>query len=310
MKLKLPEELQFITNNMLPHKSTTERMDGKVCVITGTTSGIGYEAARQFAKGGADLVMVCRNKEKADAIRQKLMDEFGANVDLFIADFQSLDEVRQVAEEISGKYPKIHVLVNNAGVFNKRRRLTPDGNEMTMGVIHLASFLLTKCLIENMKNGAPSRILYISSEAHRFGGFNLKDLDWHKRPYIGLFAYGAAKIAQIHTAMVLADQLETSGVMVNLMHPGAVRTNIGMNNGLLYRLYSRYVLRWFLKDASKSGEAIYYLAADPSLNGVTGKFFNQTIEEKPAWYSVKEKMRQQVWDRTEELVRPYLKEDL
>jgi NAD(P)-dependent dehydrogenase (short-subunit alcohol dehydrogenase family) len=307
--MKLPEELQFIQNNMLPQRSTSARIDGKICVITGTTSGIGYEAVKMFAQGGGHIVMICRNPEKGAAVQKELITDYGVSVDLFVADFQRLAEVERVAREIRQKYPKIDVLINNAGVFNRRRKMTPDGNEMTFGVIHLASFLLTKLLVENLKNGAPSRIIFINSEAHRFGGLNIKDITWRKRIYFGLQAYGAANIAKIHTSMVLAEQLKDSGVTVNVMHPGAVRTNIGMNNGLFYRLYSKYILRWFLKDPAKSAEAIYYLAADPGLEKVTGKYFNQTIEEKPAWYSVKPKMQQPVWDLSEELVRPYLKED-
>jgi NAD(P)-dependent dehydrogenase (short-subunit alcohol dehydrogenase family) len=279
-------------------------------VITGTTSGIGYEAAKRLAQGGAHLVMICRNPDKGKKVQSELVADYRIKADLFVADFQRLAEVQKVTKEISGKYPKINLLINNAGIFNKRKRFTPDGNEMTLGVIHLASFLLTKLLEENLKAGSPSRVLFISSEAHRFGGLNVNDLNWHKRPYIGLHGYGAAKIAQIHTAMVFADQLESCGVTVNLMHPGAVRTNIGMNNNFFYRLYSRYILRWFLKDPARSAEAIYYLAADPDLEKVTGKYFNQTIEEKPAWYSVKPKVRQRVWELSEELVEPYLRENL
>jgi len=202
----------------------------------------------------------------------------------------------------------VDLLINNVGVFNKRRRLTPDGFEMTFGVIHLASFLLTRLLMDNMKQGAPSRVLFINSEAHRFGGFNLNDLNWRKRPYIGLWAYGAAKIAQLHTALVFAERLKGEGVTINVVHPGAVRSNIGMNNSFFYRIYKRFILRWFLKDPARSAEAIYFLAADPSLEGVTGKYFNLTTEEKPAWYSVRQEIRPEVWTRTEGLVQPFLKE--
>lgn len=308
--MKLPEELQFIQNNRLPQHSTTARLDGKICVITGTTSGIGYEAAKQLAIGGAHLVMICRNPDKAAAVQQQLAADHGATADVFIADFQILAEVQRAALEIKEKYPQIQILINNAGVFNRRRQLTPDGNEMTFGVIHLASFLLTRLLIDNLKNGAPSRVINISSEAHRFGGLNLRDLDWHKRPYIGLLAYGAAEIAQIHTSAMLANQLKGSGVTVNEMHPGAVRSNIGMNNGLFYRLYKRYILQWFLKDPTESAKAIYYLATAPELEAVTGNFFNQTIEEKPAWYAVKPEISQQVWDQSEVLIKPYMKEKI
>jgi NAD(P)-dependent dehydrogenase (short-subunit alcohol dehydrogenase family) len=304
--MRLPEELQFIRNSWLPQKSTTARLEGRVCLVTGATSGIGYETVKRLAEAGASLVLVCRNPEKAERVRQELEDDYGAEVSIFIADFQRLAEVRGAALAIRQSFPEFHVLINNAGVFNKRRRLTPDGNEMTFGVIHLASFLLTQLLKESLIQGSPARVLYISSEGHRFGGFSLKDPDWHRRPYIGLLGYGAAKIAQIHTALVLAEQLQDQDVSVNLMHPGAVRTNIGMNNNFLYRFYSRYILGLFLKDPAISADAIYYLAADPSLEGVTGKYFNLTIEEKPAWYSVRADQRDATWELSMDLIRPYL----
>jgi NAD(P)-dependent dehydrogenase (short-subunit alcohol dehydrogenase family) len=305
--MKLPEELQYIQNSLLPQHSTEARIDDQICVITGTTSGIGYETAKKLAEGGAHLVMICRNQDKAARVQEEIKTNFGVKVDFFIADFQRLDEVASAANEIKAKYPQIHLLINNAGVFNKRRRLTPDGFEMTLGVIHLASFLLTRLLMDNLKQGAPSRVLFISSEAHRFGGFNLNDLNWQKRPYIGLRAYAAAKIAQLHTAKLFAEKLQSSGVTVNVIHPGAVKSNIGMNNGLFYRLYNKYILQLFLKDPAQSAEAIYYLAAEPSLAEVTGKFFNQTIEEKPAWYAVKAELSQQVWEQSEILIEPYRK---
>lgn len=302
--MNLPEELQFIQNGFLPQKTTDARLDGKVCVISGTTSGIGYEAAKQLAAGGAHLIMICRNEEKAQTVKKVLEHEYNAQVEFFIADYKRLSEVRRVGEEISKNYPKIYALINNAGIFNKSHHLTPDGNEEVFGVIHLASFLLTSLLLKNLKNGSPSRIIDINSEAHRFGGLNINDLNWSKRPYIGLLAYGAAKIAQIHTMQEMAERLEGSGVTVNAMHPGAVLTNIGMNNNIFYRMYSRFILRWFLKDPTISGKAIYYLTAARKMETVTGKFFNQTIEEKPAWYTVKPSLRQKVWELSENLIQP------
>lgn len=306
--MKLPEELQFIQNGMLSQKSTTSRLDGKICMVTGATSGIGNVAASRLAEGGAHLVMVCRNEAKACKVQRELMDQFGGKVDFFIADFSRLSEVSQTAREIAEKYPKIHVLINNAGLFNKRRRLTPDGNEEVFQVIHLASFLLTKILLPNFQAGAPSRVIDINSEAHRFGGLNIHDLNWAKRPYIGLRGYGAAKIAQLLTMQEFARRLEGSGVTVNAMHPGAVRSAIGMNNGILYRLYNRYILSMFLKDPSIAGNAIYYLAAAPEMEGISGRFFNQTIEEKPAPYIIKSEIRRSIWAISEQMTAPYLEE--
>jgi NAD(P)-dependent dehydrogenase (short-subunit alcohol dehydrogenase family) len=304
--MKFPEELEFIKNSFLSPKISNAGLRGKVCLISGATSGIGYETAKKMAKGGAHIVLICRNPEKADTLQKQLIDDFDVKVDVFIADFERLEEVQQAALKIRKSYPSLHILINNAGVFNKRRRLTADGNEMTFGVIHLASLLLTRLLLDNLQRGAPSRVLFITSEAHRFGGFNINDLNWNKRIYVGLLSYGSAKIAQIHTTLLLADKFKDTGVSFNLVHPGAVRTNIGMNNGFLYRFYSKHILKWFLKDPNRSAEAIYYLAADPSQECTTGKFYNLTTEEKPAWYSVNPKLRALVWDKSNEFIQKYL----
>jgi retinol dehydrogenase-13 len=304
--MKLPEELQFITNGRMPQKSTSARLDGKTCVITGATSGIGYESAKHLAMGGAKLVMVCRNKEKASKVQKEIERDYGTKAEIIIADFEKLAEVNQAAQEISIRFPKLNLLINNAGIYNTRRRITADGNEMIFQVIHLASFLLTKKLAKNLMSGAPARIIYINSEAHRFGGLNPKDLNWSKRPFIGLRAYGAAKIAQLLTALEFSDRLSSHGVTVNVMHPGEMRTNIGMNNNILYRFYNRYLLSLFLKDPALAGNEVYYLAATPELQSITGKFFNQTIEEKPASYILKDNLRHAIWECSEQLIQPYL----
>lgn len=304
--MRLPEELQFMQNSMLPQKTTSIRMDGKICVVTGATSGVGYAAAKRLAQGGAHVIMVCRDEVKACRVQDELAYQYGSKIHFFIADFRQLSEVSRIAKEIAANYSKIHVLINNAGLFNKRRRLTPDGNEEVFQVIHLASFIFTKVLFPNLQAGSPSRVIDINSEAHRFGGLNINDLNWAKRPYIGLRGYGAAKIAQLLTVQEYARKLEGSGVTINAMHPGAVRTEIGMNNGLLYRLYNRYFLRMFLKDPALSGNAIYYLAATPEMAGISGRFFNRTIEEKPAPYIINQELGKNIWDASEELIAPFL----
>ncbi|MEL7646036.1 MAG: SDR family NAD(P)-dependent oxidoreductase [Anaerolineaceae bacterium] len=302
----LLDELQYIQNSMKKQNRTDARLDGKTCVITGATSGVGYHSARRLAKAGARVVMLCRNPEKARNVQDELSREFQAQSDVFIADMRVLTEVSRAAVQIAEKYPKIDVLINNAGVFNRRRRLTPDRHEEIFGVIHLASFVLTTALIPNLKAAAPARIIDINSEGHRFGGLKMNDLDWSRRPYIPLQAYGAAKIAQLLTGLEMAERLKDQGVNVYIMHPGAVRTNIGMNNNFLYRFYSRYILGLFLKGPALSAEAVHYLAAAPELAGTTGKYYNQTIEEKPASYVIKERLQREIWNYSEDIARTYL----
>ena len=301
--MKLPEELQFMANARMPQKTTSARLDGKLCVITGATSGVGYHAARRLAQGGADLVLVVRNPEKARSVQEELADEFGVRVDYFLADFTSLDEVREATAQVLAQFPRIDILINNAGVHRTKRTLTEAGFETVFCVNHLASFLFTRLLLERVIASAPARIIQVNSEGHRFGGLDLDDLNWEHRRYTGLKSYGAARTAQLLTVWELAERLADTGVTINAMHPGAVRSNLGMDreNDLFYKLYKRYFLSLFLKPPEISGEALYYLAAAPEMSDVSGKFYNLTIEEKPAAHALDRALGKRVWKMSETL---------
>jgi NAD(P)-dependent dehydrogenase (short-subunit alcohol dehydrogenase family) len=299
--MKLPEEFQFIANARMVQKTTDARMDGRVCIITGATSGVGYHAAKKLAQGGAHLVLVCRNIEKTAKVQEELKREYGTEIDILQADFSRLEDVRKAVQTLLDHYPHIDVLINNAGVHTTRRTLTESGLETVFCVNHLASFLLTRLLLPRLMESTPARIIQVNSQGHRFGGLDLNDLNWEKRRYKGLKGYGASKTAQLLTVWELADILRGSGVTVNAMHPGEVRTNIGMNNGYLYQWYQRYLLWPILKDPVISGNAIYYLAAAPEMAGVSGRFFNLTIDEKPAPHALDRSLGKRVWRISETL---------
>lgn len=299
--MKLPEELQFIENARMIQKTTNARMDGRICVITGATSGVGYQTVKRLAQGGAHIVMVCRNAHKAMKVKDELKDKYSVEIDSIQADFSRFADVKRTAEEILTNYNRIDVLINNAGVHYTHRTLNENGIEIVFAVNHLASFLFSRLLLSKLIESAPSRIIQVNSQGHRFGGLDLNDLNWQRRRYKGLQAYGASKIAQLLTVWDFSDQLKGSGVTINAVHPGEVRTSIGMNNGLLYRLYQRYLLWWFLKDPVISGEAIYYLAAAPEMVEISGRFFHLTIDEKPAPHALDRSLGRQVWRISEEL---------
>lgn len=306
--MELPEQLQFISNARLPQKTTDARLEKRICILTGATSGVGFHTARRLAQGGAHLVIVCRNAAKAIKVRQNLESEFNTQVDFIQADFSILENVKNAALAILDSYPRIDVLINNAGVHFTTRTLTQDGHETVFAVNHLASFLFTRLLLGRIRKSAPARIIQVNSQGHRFGGLDITDLTWEKRPYRGLKGYGASKVAQLLTVWEFSDRLSGSGVTINAVHPGEVRTNIGMNNGLLYRMYSRYLIKWVLKDPAISGEAIYYMAAAPEMAEVSGKFFNLTIEEKPAPHALDRDLGRRVWEISEELVSSHLQD--
>lgn len=295
------EDLAFIKNRKAEQKRSVQSITGKTCVVSGATSGVGLQAVKQLAKGGANIILVCRNKSKADILKEQLIKEHSICVDIVISDFSRLDDVRRAAADICDRYAVIDLLVNSAGIHSTKRHITSDGNELVFQVNHLASFLFTMLLLDVIKKSGHGRIIQVNSEGHRFGGLRPDDLNWKKRPYIGLRAYGASKTAQLMTVMTLADQMKGTNVTINAMHPGGVRTNIGKNNGLLYRAWLRGVVWPFLKDPAISGEAIYYLASSPELEKTSGRYFNLTIDEKPMPHALNEEVRKQIWDKSLEL---------
>lgn len=295
------EDLAFIKNNRATQSKSTELMTGKTCVVSGATSGVGLEAVKQLAKGGANIVMVCRNREKAEHVKALLLKDYPIHVDIIIADFSHLDQVRRAAESIHQQYKVVDILINSAGLHSTKRHLTEDGNELVFQANHIASFLLTMLLLDLIKMSKQGRIIQVNSEGHRFGGLRLNDLTWEKRPYIGLRAYGASKTAQLMTVIHLSEKLKETNVTVNAMHPGAVRTNIGSNNGWLYRTWLHKVVWHFLKDSVISGEALYYLSVSPKLRKTSGRYFNLTIDEKPMAHALDAEMREQIWEKSLEL---------
>ena len=295
-KRKLPDELIFIENRNAIQKTTAASLAGKICLVSGSTSGVGLEAVRSLARGGAHIVMICRNPGKAEAIRVQIVAQHKVRVDIILADFSILDDVRKAAELLLKDYPHIDVLINSAGLHSTTRTVTQDGFETVFCVNHLAPFLLTYLLIDRLKQSAPARIIQVNSEGHRFGGLDLNDLNWEHRPYMGLRGYGASKVAQLLTTWEFADRLKGSGVTINAMHPGDVKSNIGMNNGPLYRWIKDHIITRTLKDPVISGEALYYLAAAPELAEVSGRFFHLTIDEKPAQHALDRVKGRKIWD--------------
>jgi NAD(P)-dependent dehydrogenase (short-subunit alcohol dehydrogenase family) len=298
IKIKIPEELNFLVTARKPQKFSAESMDGKICVITGTTSGVGYQAALSLAKAGAKLVMIVRDKEKAEKLCEQIRAISTYDADYFIADLSDLAQVREVSKVILDKYPRIDVLINNAGVHMTTRQESVDGFEKAFAVNHLSSFAITMLLLKRMIESAPSRIIQVNSEGHRFNGLKLDDLNWENRRYNGYLGYGASKIAQLMTVWELDDILKGTGVTINAMHPGAVKSNIGTNNGKIYNFISRYLIQPMLKDPEISGQAIYYLASSPELDNVSGKFFNLTNEEIPASHARDRELGRQVFLRS------------
>lgn len=300
--MQVPDRLQFVPNMWAAQRETDAPLQGKLCVISGATSGVGLASLQRIAAGGADIVLVARNPQKAEAVRAAIAADSEVDIDIVPADFTNLDSVRSAAGLILGKYPKIHLLINSAGVFSTKKVSTPGGFELSFCVNHLAPFLLTRLLLDRIIESAPARIIQVNSQGHRFGGFSINDIDWERRFYNGYQGYGASKTAQLLTVWELADRLNGTQVTVNAMHPGGVRTNLGNNNGPLYRWFSRYIIWHFLKEPGMSGTAVYFLAAAPELSNVSGRYFNRTVDEKPAPHALNRELGKAVWELSERLV--------
>src|SRR5713226_8121955 len=199
-------------------EQSVSSMNGKVCLVTGGNSGIGKETALGLATLGATVVIVSRDRGKGEAAVSDIRRKSGSqNVNLIVADLSSIDVVRQLAQEFRSKYDKIHVLVNNAGIFLPKRVTTADGLEATFATNHLGHFLLTNLLHAN----APSRILNITSDAHKGAEIDFEDLMGEKK-FSGFKAYGQSKLANVLFTYELARRLEGTGVTVNCLHPGVV----------------------------------------------------------------------------------------
>ncbi len=274
----------MIRNSGLDPAECSEDFRQKLVVITGATSGIGYAAARKFASKGADLLCVNRNPEKSEALRAELEGEFGIRCRYIIADLSRLGDIFMAGRELARMETPIDVLIHNAGVYLTRRELTPEGLETVFVVHYLSSFILNYLLLDKLKAQGKARILMVGSEGHRFAawGLRLDDLNWERRKYTGLKSYGSAKTAQLLSMLVFDERLRGSGVTINTMHPGAVKTDTGQENGRFYRWFKKNVFDRTLKSPDISAEALYYLGVSKELEGVSGKFFNLTTREEPA----------------------------
>jgi len=273
-------------------------MDGKVCVVTGATAGIGKEIALGLARMGATVVIVARDPEKAARTSDEISRAASnGNVEWVRADFASLDTVRAAAAEIGRRYRAIQVLVNNAGVANKYRKLSADGFELTFAVNHLAPFLFTRELMPLLRTGAPSRIVNVSSGAERHGPIDFDDLQSEKG-YRGFAAYGKTKLMNVLFTYELAARLAGTGVTANCLHPGAVATD--MLRQLPRWLYA--IISPFLSTPAQGAETPVFLASSPSVEGVSGGYYEKKKAKRSSPRSYDPSARQRLWEVSEALI--------
>lgn len=278
-------------------------MDGKTCMITGANSGLGKAAALGLAKLGATVVMVCRNRARGEAALDEVKAESGNEaVDLMIADLSSQVSIRQLVDEFKDRHQRLHVLINNAGLYLTKRTVTADGIEAHFAVNYLATYLLTNLLLDTLRASAPARVVNVSGTYHRKGTINFDDL-MSEQGYSAGKANAQAKLALVLFTYELARRLEGTGVTANTLHPGTVATGLVEKDPgyppllrLLYKLFKP-----FLASPEKGSRSPIYLATSPALEGVTGKYFEKMKEtaSSPESYDVATARR--LWDVSADL---------
>jgi NAD(P)-dependent dehydrogenase (short-subunit alcohol dehydrogenase family) len=272
-------------------------MAGRVCMITGASSGIGRATARGLAQLGASLVLVCRDRGRGEETLAEVRAGGSPEAELMLADLSSQAEIRRLAREFLDAGKPLHVLINNAGVVNTSRTVTADGIETVFAVNHLAYFLLTQLLLDRLRQSAPARIVNVASEAHRFGPMNFDDLQSEKS-FRTMRVYGQSKMANILFTYELARRLGGTGVTVNCLHPGTVATGLGKNNGAVARFFANLLAPFFRTPVGGAATSIH-LASAPELANVSGQYFRDRLAYKSAAASYSLEDARRLWQISE-----------
>jgi NAD(P)-dependent dehydrogenase (short-subunit alcohol dehydrogenase family) len=276
-------------------------MHDKCCVVTGGNSGIGLETAVALAELGARVAIVSRDRQKGeravDEIRRRASS---TTVELLVADLSRQRNIRALADEILAAFPRLDVLVNNAGLIVGERTVTDDGLELTFAVNHIGYFLLTQFLEERLVESAPARVVNVASDAHRSGTIAFDDLQG-ERGYSSWRAYAQSKLANILFTKQLAKRLAGRGVTANCLHPGVVSTNFGRSGGLFVRAFFGLASP-FLTTPARGADTSVYLASSPEVAEVTGGYFVRRRLVSPSAEARDPGVAKRLWDVSEALV--------
>jgi retinol dehydrogenase 12 len=255
-------------------------MRGKTVLITGATAGIGRVTARELAAVGARILLVARNRKKAEETKDWIEARTGNSaVELIIADLSVLSQVRSAAEQAQSRAAGLDVLVNNVGGVFQRRIESADGIEMTFALNHLAPFLLTNLLLDALRRKSHSRVVTVSSHAHEGAMMNFDDLEGSRR-YRGWTAYGQSKLANLLFTYELARRASGSGITANALHPGFVASDFGKNNGGFMRVAMSIGQRLGAVSVDEGARTSVYLASSDEVNGASGKYFVKCREQE------------------------------
>jgi NAD(P)-dependent dehydrogenase (short-subunit alcohol dehydrogenase family) len=281
-------------------------MSGKVVVITGGNTGIGKAAAIGLASLGARVVITSRNEERGRAAREEIVERSGnADVDVMPLDLASFRSIRSFANDVLTRHDRLDVLVNNAGLMLRRRTETDDGFEATFGINHLGHFLLTDLLLDRLKASAPARVVVVASMAHKVArrGLDFDDLQAERHRYRWMDAYIKSKLANIYFARELARRLDGTGVTVNALHPGFVRSELGRGGDLggVYGFGTKLGAP-FAISSERGARTTTYLASSPEVEGVTGEYFFKCKPAKLSKAAQDDDAARRLWDVSEKMV--------
>jgi NAD(P)-dependent dehydrogenase (short-subunit alcohol dehydrogenase family) len=281
-------------------------MAGKVVVITGGNTGIGKEAAVGLASLGARVVVTSRNEERGRSARKEIADRSGSDsVEVMSLDLASFRSIRSFAADVLDRFDHVDVLVNNAGLILHHRAETQEGFEETFGVNHLGHFLLTDLLLERLRASAPARVVVVSSTAHKSArqGLDFDDLQAEHK-YRWAQAYSKSKLANIYFARELSRRLDGSGVTVNALHPGFVRSEFGRGGDLggIYGWGIKYLASPFAISPEKGARTTDYLASSPEVEGTSGGYFYKCKPSVPSRMAQDDDAARRLWDASEKLV--------
>lgn len=277
-------------------------MTGKNVIITGGNAGIGLETARALAKKGANVYIVSRSKEKAEeAVKEIIAFSGNNNVKYFVANLSSQQSVRKLASEIKNEMSVLDVLVNNAGGTFSDFMLSEDGIEMTIATNHFSFFLLTNLLLELIKKAEAGRVVNVASRSHYRGKIDFESFTTEKKYFI-MKAYEQSKLANVLFTNELADRLAGTGVTVNSLHPGFVKTQIGNKNATWYSgLFWSLATKLGAISVEDGAKTSVYLASSPEVKKVTGKYFDKCKEKKAAPLALDKELGKKLWKKSEEM---------